>query len=160
MGYEAFGHLLRNIQQHAKPPGYQAPPFHSFWLQLQTPVPLNITDLAQATILQYTCPQGKAAVFVRLGMALESVAAFLDTRWRVTIDGTPLPGLNQMNFQYGHLDNANEVSIKVEPGKTLRVQAIGLTATIIHYGRAMLNGWVLDIMRPYSIGSYQSFIGD
>jgi hypothetical protein len=138
---------FRNFQLTARPPSYDQPPFVGRPIDVFTPaggvaVPVG----AFVTLVSFQCPPGNwRAEIASVAQGLESVFAFNDVTWRITVDGTPLVPWNAVIGQlWPGPSTPLPTKIHLRGGQIAALQASAAVQSD-HFACARLSGWAYPL---------------
>jgi hypothetical protein len=139
---------FRNFQLTSRPPSHIAPPFSARCIDVvanEVTIPGTYGG-AFTTVCTFTVPVGKwRGVVVDAGHALESLAAWADVEWRITLNGTPYEPYASVRTQIWDMVNDSKLCpIHLLPRDRVSLEARSLSSAS-HTAWARLSGWYYPV---------------
>lgn len=138
---------FRNFQLTARPPSYDQPPFVGRPIDVFTPAAGVAVPVGSfVTLVSFQCPPGNwRAEISAAAQGLESVFAFGDVTWRITVDGIPIPPWEAVTTQLWKEPTTPLVTkIHLRGGQIVALQAQA-TVQADHMACGRLSGWAYPL---------------
>jgi hypothetical protein len=133
-------------------------PFRSKEIRASTQGPVTISDGLFLPVVQVTVPTGYNGVINLFGQGTPFPASFADIQWRITVDGLPQFGLDNIRSQQGELTMPAEVLVMAIERQTIALQAIKLTpGNVLCDG--FISGWIFLPHMNVGLDNWQGWMG-
>ena len=133
-------------------------PFRSKEIRASTQQPVVVSDGLFFPVVRITVPTGYNAVINLFGQGAPFPAAFADIQWRITVDGLPQFGLDNIRSQQGTVVSPAEVLVMAIERQTIALQAQKLTpGNVLCDG--FMSGWIFLPHMNVGVDHWQGWMG-
>jgi len=142
-----FETTFRNFQLHVRLPSHIQPPLRARTIDVFPSAVVNLPaggyDAgAWVNVTTFQVPLSNRGVITGLGQTAESVVAWSNIAWRITVDGVPYQPYNDFRIQIGELLHPTTIGpINLRARQTVTLQAASLAAGTAYNVLGRLYGW-------------------
>lgn len=125
-------------------------PIGGVWFDKDETLAVTV-DMAWTDIINLQIPSGMEGVIKNIGQDGDLVEIFVDTRWRVLVNGAAIRDWENVDFQRGTLTLPSPTTLPFQHGSLIQVQVRNTSSVNTYTAYARLVGWYWPVKeRHYS----------